>query len=112
MSLRAYEQMHAISAAMAEAARAQRWDRLAELEAGVARLRDALAAASPVALGPQERDAKARLIRGILENDAEVRRHTEPWMEHVCAFLAAGARGRDLRRAYGAALPGDPGLAG
>lgn len=112
MSLQAYQRMHAISAAMAEAARAQRWDRLAELEAGIARLRETLAATAPGALDPQERAAKVRLIHAILENDAEVRRHTEPWMDHVRAFLAAGARDRELRRAYGAGMTGGTGLAG
>ncbi|OIP11062.1 MAG: hypothetical protein AUK49_01925 [Betaproteobacteria bacterium CG2_30_68_42] len=104
--LRPYEEMSALAAAMAEAARGERWDELARLEARVAGLRDALASVPPPALDAAQRTRKANLIRLILDNDAEVRRHTAPWMEHVRAFLAAGARGRDLRRAYGPGLRG------
>jgi flagellar protein FliT len=45
---------------------------------------------------------KRRLIERILENDAEVRRHTEPWMEHVRQFLGNGVRRRDVEKAYAA----------
>ncbi len=97
-----YESMGALSAQMAEAARACDWDRLVALErdcAGLARRLEAKGKAAPLTQG--ERELKTALIRRILADDAEVRRHTEPWMEQVKPFLAAGVRGRDLRRAYG-----------
>ncbi|GAB4174362.1 MAG: hypothetical protein OHK0026_06770 [Rhodocyclaceae bacterium] len=105
-ALRPYEEMNALSTAMVEAASAERWEELAALEKRVARLRDALLAMPSPALDAPQRLRKADLIRSILANDAEVRRHTEPWMEQVRAFLGAASRGRDLRRAYGAGLPG------
>lgn len=88
-----YETMGSISARMVEAARANDWDRLAELERDVASLRDVLMrAATREALSPDELARKVQLIHRILADDAEVRRHTEPWMEAIRPFL--GHRGR------------------
>lgn len=103
-SLTLYEKMSALSAQMVDAARANDWDRLVALErdcAGLARHLQANDAAR--ALSADERARKIDLIRRILADDAEVRRHTEPWMEQVTAFLGGGARERRMRDAYGAA---------
>jgi len=101
--LSVYESMSALSAQMAQAAAANDWDRLVMLErdcAGLARRLEA--ERQPVRLTETERSRKMALIRRILEDDAEVRRHTEPWMEQVRQFLGGGARERSVRRAYGA----------
>lgn len=97
-----YEDMSHISAQMVDAARANDWDRLVSLEQNVARLRESLAAQQdrPVLTGAQ-RARKVALIRRILADDAEVRRHTEPWMEHVRTYLGTTARGRTVSQAYG-----------
>lgn len=101
-TLSLYETMHQISGRMVDAARANDWVLLAALGHDVARLRDALSATeSPKRLTPEERARKMQLIRGILADDAEVRRHTEPWMESIRKLLGAGARQRGVRRAYG-----------
>lgn len=102
-TLAMYETMSSLAAQMAEAARASDWDRLVTLEqdcAGLARHLEAGERPSP--LSGEERARKAALIRQILADDAEVRRHTEPWMENVRQLLGGGARERNLRRAYGA----------
>ncbi|MBZ0127186.1 MAG: flagellar protein FliT, partial [Rhodocyclaceae bacterium] len=49
-----------------------------------------------------EKTRKRDLIHRILADDAEVRRHTQPWMEQVKQFLGGSARERSVRRAYGA----------
>lgn len=98
-----YESMSTLSAQMVEAASACDWDRLAALErdcAGLARHLEAGGETAP--LSEAERARKRDLIRRILADDAEVRRHTEPWMEQVRQFLGGGARERSMRRAYGA----------
>lgn len=98
-----YETMGTISAQMVEAAAACDWDRLVALEkdcAGLAHHLESNDKAQPLA--GEERERKAALIRQILANDAEVRRHTEPWMEQVRQYLGGGARERNVRRAYGA----------
>jgi flagellar protein FliT len=99
-----YEEIGALSAQMVEAARVQDWDRLIELEQSVAALRDALMAEGDdnAGLRPEERAVKAALIQRILDNDAEIRRHTEPWMEHVRQFLSATTQRRRVESAYGA----------
>ena len=98
-----YEKMSTLAAQMAQAAAACDWDRLVLLEKECAGLASRLEAAGQTTpLAATERSRKAELIRQILADDAEVRRHTEPWMEHVREFLGGSARERTVRRAYGA----------
>ncbi|HMX16137.1 MAG TPA: flagellar protein FliT [Rhodocyclaceae bacterium] len=109
-----YQQMSALSAEMVEAARQGDWDRLIRLEKSVAALRDALIAQD--AADPKggalatEQEQKALLIQRILEDDAEIRRHTEPWMEKVRQFLGGNAKRRQVELAYGAGSPPGGGL--
>jgi flagellar protein FliT len=97
-----YQQMSALSAAMVEAARAQEWEKLVTLEESVAALRNSLMQDDDPAanLSESERNLKAALIQRILDDDAEVRRHTEPWMEHVRRFLGEGNTRRRVENAY------------
>ncbi len=98
-----YQEMSALSSRMVEAAQDNDWDRLVTLEKSVAALRDALMANSDDGrLSGSELGLKATLIQQILDDDAEIRRHTEPWMEHVRQFLGGTARKRIVERAYGA----------
>ena len=94
-----YEAMSLLSSRMVAAARASDWDSLIELERRIAGLRSTLMAV------PDDNSAlatdlagKRALIQRILEDDAEVRRHTEPWMERLRQFLGDGARYRDIRK--------------
>jgi flagellar protein FliT len=99
-----YQQMNALSARMVEAARANDWERLIDLERNVAALRDTLMAEDNNAtLAPDEIEQKRRLIQNILQDDAEVRRYTEPWMEQVRQFLGGGKRKLQVDKAYGIA---------
>jgi Flagellar protein FliT. len=102
-TLALYESMSAISAQMVEAASACDWDRLAALEKDCAGLvRHLEANGEPIRLSDAEKTRKRDLIHRILADDAEVRRHTQPWMEQVKQFLGGSARERSVRRAYGA----------
>ena len=102
-----YQDMSALSSRMVEAARANDWDRLIELEHAVAALRDSLMAMDDNAgLNGEEIALKAALIRRVLDDDAEVRRHTEPWMEQVRQFLGGNFRRHQVERAYGASSSG------
>ena len=96
-----YEEMCALSAQMVAAARASDWDQLVSLEHQVAQLRDALAEDDGSTLDDAERESKARMIQRILEDDAEVRRHTEPWMDDLRRLLGGAAKKRQIERAYG-----------
>jgi flagellar protein FliT len=98
-----YEEMSLLSSRMVEAARAGDWDNLIELEHGVASLRNTLMATPEDSNAPATDVARRRsLIQCILEDDAEVRRHTEPWMEHVRKYLGDSTRRRDVQKAYAA----------
>lgn len=101
-----YEGIRALSSDMVNAARTNDWDRLVTLERGVAALRDKLIANSgpgpDAATSAAESDHKRGLIQQILEDDAEIRRHTEPWMEHVRQFLGSQNRRKQVQHAYAA----------
>lgn len=98
-----YETMNRLSAQMVDAAAANDWDRLTRLEQEVAQLRDALHSGRPQApLTAEQRARKFALIRRILANDAEVRRHTMPWMEQVRRFLENSRQDHNLRPPCGA----------
>lgn len=100
-----YEDMSLLSAQMVEAARQHDWDQLVSLEESVTALRYTLMADDENAqLSPQEIERKRSLIQRILDDDAEVRKHTEPWMEHLRQFLGHNNRRRQLDRAYGASF--------
>jgi flagellar protein FliT len=97
-----YEQMCALSARMVEAARASDWDQLIDLERSVASLRQTLInEPEGGTIDAFEAEKKRALIQQILRDDAEVRRHTEPWMEQVRRFLSGDTRKRQVDRAYG-----------
>lgn len=97
-----YKEICALSAQMVDAARANDWERLVDLERGVASLRDGLTGDDDnYSLSMQELDLKHGLIQRILDDDAEIRRHTEPWMEQVRRFLGGRSTRDRVERAYG-----------
>lgn len=97
-----YKEICTLSAQMVEAARANDWDRLVDLERNVATLRDGLIGEEDnMALSLQELDLKHGLIQRILDDDAEIRRHTEPWMEQVRRFLGGRSTRDRVERTYG-----------
>ena len=97
-----YKEICALSARMVEAARSSDWDQLVDLERDVAKLRDTLIGDDTVNnLSLQEIDLKRGLIQRILDDDAEIRRYTEPWMEQVRRFLGGRSTRDRLERAYG-----------
>lgn len=98
-----YEDMSALSTQMVEAARTQDWDHLVHLEKLVSALRETLVAEeSNGTPSVAEVERKRSLIQRILQDDAEIRRHTEPWMEHVRKFLGGEKMRKSVERAYGA----------
>jgi flagellar protein FliT len=103
--IRIYEEMRVLSAQMVEAARLGDWDRLSGLEKSVSALRNTLMQQDGIAdVSGDEAQRKVELIGVILEDDAEIRRHTEPWMERLRQFLGGTAKKRQVERAYGAGL--------
>ena len=106
-SLEQIAAMAALSTRMVEAAQANDWPLLAELEQEVSGLREALAIREPSGrqsepLSPAEHERKAELIRQILADGAEVLRHVQPFQDSVRRLLSAGSVGRSLRKTYSA----------
>ncbi|HTY02194.1 MAG TPA: flagellar protein FliT [Rhodocyclaceae bacterium] len=96
-----YQEMSTLSARMVDAARANDWENLIALEKSVTALRRSLEAEDDNGrLSESEVEAKRALIQRILDDDAEVRRHTEPWMEQVRQFLGGSIRRRQVESAY------------
>lgn len=95
--LERYQEISALSARMVDAARRGDWDELIDLERQVAVLRGRLIAdAAPLpdsTDGPFESTRMRGLIQQILDDDAEVRRHTEPWMEQIRQLLSGHVSG-------------------
>lgn len=107
-----YGQIHILSGQMASAAQANDWDSLIALEGRVALLRDQLMdePADAVALSADENRRKAEMIRNILKDDVEIRRHTEPWMENVRQLLGSQHQRRKMQQAYGDDATGNPAM--
>jgi flagellar protein FliT len=107
-TLNLYESMSGLSAQMADAARANDWDRLSTLEHQVSDLREQMVHLDPQApsasLSETERRRKIELIKRMLADDREVRRHTDPWMDGVRQLLGGNVRGRAMRNAYTAMI--------
>ncbi|MDR2000654.1 MAG: flagellar protein FliT [Zoogloeaceae bacterium] len=90
-----YEEMSTLSARMVKAARAHDWDNLIALEKSVAAIRRSLTRDDDDSrLSLIERDTKRALIRRILDDDAEIRRYTEPWMERLRPFFGSAVAAR------------------
>lgn len=94
-----YEEIRALSQRMVGAAQANDWATLVELEQLVATLRDELAdSGEKFSLSTPELLRKHGLIQQILRDDAEIRRHTEPWMERLRHLLDARQAAGGIRR--------------
>lgn len=107
-----YEKMNALSSRMAAAARAKDWETLNRLARSVSTLRITLMSnesqefdegCDDGSLSEDDMQKKALLIQRILDDDAEIRRHTEPWMENVCHFL--GSKAQKPRRSRTVTVP-------
>ena len=97
-----YETMVGITERMLEAATANEWERLAELEqecAMYARRLKANEGAGPLA--GQERARKVTAIRRMLDADRRIRDLTTPWMAHLASLINSKSTERRVVRAYG-----------
>lgn len=97
--------------AMAAAAQANDWDRVATLEAGIATQRNAVMARlrsadandrAAASLSAEQQQALADGIARVLALDAEIRSHTDPFLASARKFLSSQSRERAVRNAYGA----------
>jgi len=100
--LQTYDAMSVTSALMVDAAQHGDWDRLVALERDCSAL---VATLNRIDKGSARPDAgyvmrKVALIRKVLADDAEIRRHTEPWMTRLQAYIGNTRQQQRLLRAY------------
>lgn len=101
-----YEELSLLSARMVEAARASDWESLIALEQNISVLREMLMMAPELNGEPSgalnvDPGRKRSLIQRILDDDAEIRSHTEPWVERLRLLLGGGQQQWEQRRAAG-----------
>lgn len=101
-ALTLYESLAANSVAMLDAARRGDWNTVVEIEAecsqAIAQLHKD---GDPVPIEPTEREHKARLIRRLLADDAEIRGLAQPHLEALGRLLNAGSVRDRIERTYG-----------
>lgn len=79
-----YKAIEDSSVKMLEAARVQDWDGVVRYEGACAVLIEQLRhRAQSVQLQDEDRLEKARIMRRILENDAQIRNLAEPWVQQI-----------------------------
>lgn len=97
-----YESLSDLIDQMREAATSGKWEQLLDLEKQcshhVASMR--LADVDETPDGPS-RQRKIQLIKKILANDAEIRNHTEVWMEQLLRIMQSNRQEQRLQNAYG-----------
>ncbi len=97
-----YESLSALTGQMREAAVQGEWDKLVSIEQQCSQQ---VAAMSPVdssaKLDESARQRKIQLIRKILADDAEIRNHTEVWMEQLQRIMQSNRQEQRLQQAYG-----------
>ena len=82
-----YEQMAALSARMVTAASNGDWNTLLALERQIVHVGTLLEHQDSELGQATDSARKTALIQRILSDDAEIRRHTEPWMERLGRYL-------------------------
>jgi len=97
-----YESLSALTAQMREAATRGEWDQLIDLEQQCRQHVNAMKQAdASVKLDEPSRQHKVRLIKKILEHDAEIRNRTETWMEQLQRIMQSNRQEQRLQQAYG-----------
>ncbi|TXI73700.1 MAG: flagellar protein FliT [Limnohabitans sp.] len=88
-----YKAIEDSSVKMLEAARVQDWDGVVRYEGACAVLIEQLRhRAQTVQLQDEDRLEKARIMRRILENDAQIRNLAEPWVQHLDQQMHGGSK--------------------
>ena len=97
-----YESLSTLTAQMREAAVQGEWDQLISLEQQCSRHVAAMKQADATAtLDEPSRQRKARLIKNILEHDADIRSRTTAWMGQLQRVMQSNRQEQRLQRAYG-----------
>lgn len=97
-----YETISLLTADMRIAAEQGEWDKLIELEQQCGQQISGLKEVDAQELNEADRLRKVALIRKILADDAEIRRHTEAWMAQLQHIMQSTRQELRLNQTYGA----------
>ena len=95
-----YENIHAASKDMLRAATSGDWELLFDAEQRCARNIDMVRALSPVQLSFEDQMRKRAIILSVLEDDANIRKLTQPWLEELQQLLQGAGFRRQAESAY------------
>jgi flagellar protein FliT len=95
-----YENIHIASKDMLRAAESNDWEALFDAEQRCARNIDMVRALSPVALSFDEQMRKRAIILAVLEDDANIRKLTQPWLDELQGLLQGSGLRRQAESAY------------
>ncbi len=97
-----YERLSALTGQMRIAAEHGEWDKLVSMEQ---QCRQQVATMKPIdstaMLDESARQRKIQLIKKILEDDAEIRNHTETWMGQMQRIMQSNRQEQRLQQVYG-----------
>jgi len=97
-----YDKVSGMMDLMVEAAEAQDWQVLTELESQCSAYVDTLRMSdSHDDLTKDEMVYKMTIIQKILDDDRRIRKLTEPWMKQLTDLIHRSATSRKVNRAYG-----------
>jgi flagellar protein FliT len=97
-----YESLSVLTEQMREAAVQGEWDQLIDLEQRCSLHVAAMKPADAVAvLDEPSRQAKIRLIKKILANDADIRSRTVEWMGQLQRIIQSNRQEQRLQHTYG-----------
>ena len=96
-----YEAILATTGKMLAAAQNSEWDELVSLEQECRQLTEILIKKDSQSILDQELlQKKVKIIHQILDDDAQIRAITEPWMTRLQGMLSANEHTRNLQQAY------------
>ena len=83
-----YEEIARASRSMLDAAKAEDWERVARIEADCRELIDRIRmAARDERLGADEARRRMEILRVVLQDDAQIRARSEPWLQDLNRIL-------------------------
>lgn len=96
-----YQRISSLSAQMRVSATQGEWDHLVELEKQCSLCVESIKSQdATTTLNESDLLHKAELIRKILADNAEVRKHTEPWMAQLQRTMQSAGQEHRLHQAY------------
>jgi flagellar protein FliT len=96
-----YKAILATTGKMLAAAQNKEWDKLVSLEQECRQLTEMLIKENPEPILDKELlQNKIRIIHQILDDDAQIRAITEPWVIRLQDILSVNGRTRSLQQAY------------